>query len=1406
MTTQLGGGFPSGVHTAEFQSMFGALLRGNLNLEAPPGENTAIDITLLRNQLPGKNRVVSNVFSKKLSTWEGSWESVFAPLSAMSLREEVRTTYYPLHTMDQSPENAPARNIIHSSQSIQYDMQHHNLQAEFSNSALMDEETALIEVPNAMEVLVSAGIAALKNVIAQQLLESPVIWSNRRQRGNVTGHTNIIEATTSELNTAFIFSRDVLNGLQVTHIAMVAIGLTENNNFNAVVFPEHTYKKVLLQNQNTVFAQSGAKNDTMVANAVQIESSSIINGLTVYSDKLKFFANNPQIGVNTFAAIKQYGQYYLLNNTDTSRLICTDCSEGIKQQTILVPNAETDNWMELNTWKLANLDMRYDIYGDRKLTAAHQNVLRHLTIAQVRTGIQDTSNYIGPFFWNAKVPTLGPDSKPIGHSYRVIQAWGDADFRSWTLEQNSDFGQIVRDRMLKEGILTSEGQNAIHKLKGIFDELNNFDATSVQVQSYFAALKSNPENHPIEGGYLKANSFGGVQPPRYDPTNRAYYNSSAGQDTYPVGIRIVDDDLAMGTKGTLVAFPFVTKVVYISDLVQQGGAVDRDLIAADDTLGNNITKNALMGNPVYVPQNVGFPVPYGMGNINGLLTLQRMLRGGDFRGYSRELLVDIDAGLRALITVVKYIFAIVPVNMFTDPENVPFFMKTNNDEMNAVNTAIASIFLGMPHPIMTRSTLNQTTVDFGRGQHLANRSNEQGYANNEVIINMGFNVINPPTDKTEEPLDLWLPRQENAAAPEDIRNEVELLGVIADLFKNRNLSSLARNALINEGQEVFRIWEQTIGKSYESMVREGLVNITTPIGNTMTNNYRKFAWFFREEIFKPSLNHQKEGLAELMSAVIGLLKGNPEDVNLSRSYINTLKIGASSLKSRKRNLEIQESVTSAIGTDSEIWDSHPLNQWVNTRLTSSKDVWREIHNGLENNIQNYSEFYNSNIRPSDPLNSSIALAGGVFKVAAFSDRSFTVDGNLNEKTFENLLIGVGGALGNAPKLSFNVLQYSQARRSRRTGIFEEFGLTRGPISSSQKTMKTNEIEPGIKRRIDELQYGGENEFLPDTILSKDLIEIIPYEDRYGRETNEMPGIAIRENLLMRFQHLHESIHDPIAQMAAIIQVAAEAHFDNVEAAAKKGFPFFGDSFSVNTPWIQELGGHGCWFNRTTPPAKAGFLYDHAAFQLSAEYKKWLLHLDGWFGCTIIDEHGFLITPFALDCLKYISGWDFKFWKNPEEFDPENIDLTNSPSTFVFNLGSNVTCENFSDPMTLDGLYHPDNFIYQSFNNNRVKFGRNSPVFTSALFYTDLWGFDMITKRGPKISNFGQMESEQYINTIMYRGNERHWNTSTKDFSLEKIGTSHFRGFPGSNFRATLDGAAIWHTPSAISVRTVNSTV
>lgn len=1391
MTTNPGERFPApDGGQINFQTFMGTLLNGNLNLEAPVGENTPIDMTLLRNRLPGKNTVVSQVFKKKISQWAGSWESRFAPLGAMALREEVHVTSYPLHMMEQAAENSPARNIVYSHQSIQYDMEYRNLQAEFSNSALMDEETAMELIPNSMEVLVSAAVEALKDVIIRNLLESPIIWMNRRQRGNLHGNSNIIEATAPETSTSFIFSRGVANAVEKVTIAMVTTGLTENDSeYNAMVLPEHTYKKAIMGSDNTVFAQSGPKNDSRLANAVQTDTSSIIAGVQVYSDKKKRLANNPNVPVNNFVAEKQYGQCWQINNTDTSRLLCTDCNEGVKMRSIKVPNAHADDWTEISTLEAAKHDGRYNIHGDGELNPDHDRLLQHLDSALQRTKIEAHENFIDPFMWHSDVPTLGPDQRPVGHAFRKIKGWGDIDLRVWLPEQSADFGQLMKNRMMQEGALTNQGNDAIFALKGIVEQLNNFDpvgaGSDAAVQGYYAAIRRNPENLPVNNGYLKANSFGSVQPPFYDSDRKAYYYLEGGERRYPAAV--VTGGGALGTANTIIAHVSLTGDDYDGIGAATGAtAVAPNSVITTAGLGGGtapISQDDLLGTVTLRKQEAENPVPFGMGNINGLLTLQRLFRSGQFRGYPRELLTQIDSGLNAILPVARYIFTVVPRNMFTDPSNVPFFMKTNDDQMNAINTMIASLFMGMPHPVMVRNTSNLAAVE--PDAQIGTRDRQMGLSNDaldRILGNFGFNVT-----AGTGPLNL------SVGATPNIKELNQYRATFGELFANRSLSSIARNAILNESAEIARIWRETMGKSYADLIRRNEVRVSDPVGNPVNNVYATFAWFYREEIQAPANNNQSEGLASLLSGIIGLLKGNPEDVDLTPEYIAVLKKGPTSVKQRKREAEVESAVRRGTGTNVDIWNPTALNQWVNTRTTSSKSVWRDIHAGLGDN-DSYSRFYNANIRPADPSNTAFALAGGVFGLDAFNDT------NLPTKTFATLI-----AARPAPKESLKVLQFARARRPRGMGVFEEFGLVRAPpASASRKATRMGPLEESVKSRLENLEFGGEDEILPDTMLSKDFVEVVPYQDRFGRETPEMPGLTVRVNLLDRIQFLNDTIEDPIVKMASIVQVMADANWANVEAAAKRGFPHANDSYIICAPFIRQQGGHALMFNQNQPPAKSGILYDTAAFQMSAEYMKWILHANGWFGCTILDEHGFLVTPFALDCIKYESGWSLTFWDDPEEFDPQNIDFVNDPDTFVFNVGSVITQQNISDPMTLDGLLHQDNFLYQSFDTKRIRFGGGAQNYPSALYYTDRYGLDLIKNHGLAISHFSEIPDQQYANTLMFSGKALLWNTATKSYSSERVGTSHFRYFPGKNFRATLDGAGTWHEPSAVPVRTVNS--
>ncbi len=858
-----GGRFGTGGRYFDRQSVLSSvneqqenLLFKNMGLgrvEVPLGSNQGVSIQTLADRFDGPAPVILQTLKLATETFDDSWHAAIAPMSSTGeLTEKVNTTFYKSYALEQQPEMTVPRTIQREYDQVVFHAQRYGGKADFSHDWFMTPEGER-DFQRCGVVLVSATWRSAKIVVEQALEAAKNVWLSR-PRNNEIGHADPLSATAIEREMFACVSYNPDKALDLVHNNVRNLARTEDVEFDSAVFPEGTLSLVGAAPYRTENSRTGGGELERLQSGAQ---SVRLPGVTIYQHYPQSLANDPQNVHDHLVSISQVGRFFTMY-TDSGSLCAMDECDARKAKSIMIPDATARNYWRLITEVEAKAHSgRYNVDGHGRLSRTHDFLIQNVRTLLEEAGIQLTDGYLDPYVEATEATFTGLDTNPENQGFKVIEHYGDAPLQAWPVKQAADMGVACKNRMLSRKNISDSDISAIERMRRIGEQLNTYNPEERAVRDFFAAVALNPENAP-SGGLLKANLYGGVMPPFVAADNSLSVNTATGPQ-------------AVTTDGAGAY-----------ELGRQAGAAG------------------------------GSKTPFGFGGITGLRTLAAMYRAGQYRGYDVNMLRDISDGVQALDVIVSWLDNMFPNTLFSNPHNVPVYLRTGDEESDRRNAIVASLLQLQPHPVMVAAP-NGNALGGG------------AVANDRIAPDAAF-----------------------ATFTTDAETQANMRAAIA-AYARRTDASPKVIAVFANAQSIQRFadaYKKGFGKMYARF---------TAKSRTAAAADNEFIIFFVEQI-SDTAAIDDAGARLFTSVVSTVLSGQSAVREVNDAYFNSLRQGTEAVLTKKRARTAVTRTEAATG-------------YVNSRLVISDGIWGAL--GKRNADITAADLYP--ILPADPNNSLLPL-------------------------------------------------------------------------------------------------------------------------------------------------------------------------------------------------------------------------------------------------------------------------------------------------------------------------------------------------------------------------------------------------------------------------------------------------
>jgi len=821
--------------------------------------------------------------------------------------------------------------------------------------------------------MISAAWIALKIQTAHAVTMSKQhIRTKNALEGNM--YSNILQATRDE--------REDFGGMCRYNkwifrkaIKMRELAGTEDINFNMVVF---TKGSMDLMSQNP-FQTEIWRNPTAMQKLSLggISMQGIIPGLTFYEDEIWNLSNVAQDQIQQFIQQTTIGHYYFVDGDEAPPKATPEDMPYILSTE--VPNARIDKWDRLEAKALVDGSTRFD--DDGTLSHYHDIVLDELDSILHKTGLKIHDNLLDPYFWKSDVRSSDVDRQVRGHGFEKIEHYGDADPRYFPIEKLLKHGEANHkaNTRRKDGTscaLTEKDCQNIDELKKLKNSLSEVsDLTDESLQGYFFAIASNAENNPANGTvpaseFLQSNQFGSVNPPyvednanvnAWNPRRRMYVISPEDGVTklYVYVVR----STATGPKQFTT--PGQSYSFFLSPEINLGGDEDARMVTIDNA-GLPTAPDYNYATPAVQNLGQGFtsPIavsapskPFGYGGIKGLRTLRQLHMDNNSRGWDPEILKKAADGVDSLTKWFRMLKRQYPRSEYFNPKYVPRFMKSGDDELDALDTAISSVWDHVRYPLMVR--IPTRPIDAGgliAVETLPGApnpgTNARGWLDAKlqaILQAMGFNA-GAATD----------------AGRLDKLRAILNSGIVDQLIKE--------DLIKDNGVTLFNFYKDpssNLGVGYQKELRR--------LKNDPRGDYSTFAALWDQSI---QTEPDNSAAARVVNGILGLAKSKKRSQkDLIQGYIDALKQvpTSSSRPGNKRTAEKEKEADQVLASENQALANAGADGsglWINSRLSISDNAFHVLAGKLANPATSgavVEKAYKMLIRPSDPHNPSRPL-------------------------------------------------------------------------------------------------------------------------------------------------------------------------------------------------------------------------------------------------------------------------------------------------------------------------------------------------------------------------------------------------------------------------------------------------
>ncbi len=620
------------------------------NFPAPLGTNKAVTLQTLADRFNGPNPVVAENLKSVVDRFDGSWQAAIAPIARSEMIQRVNTISYPSVVLEPTPEGSTPRAINRQYQSVAYELVRYGLSAHFMHDFFMTPEGER-DFQESTKTLISATWKRAKLSVVSALENAQSVWYSRVGNDGVTYETPLA-ATATEREAAFCIPYNPGKALDILNTKVSEIGRTEGQEFDSVVFPSNTLSAVAQSAFRTEQFRSGAN----AMNSLQIGGPSVtLPGKTLYEHKQTPVANEPREAVDQLVSVSQFGHYFVLS-ADNSVCNMKECDAQKAKSIMVVDGTTPDNWAEISELRAKAASQRYNVHGDGRLTDTHHELVENIRSLMMDTGIQITDGFFDPYIYTTEAPFNDLDSNPANNGLKVIEYYGDAPLQAMTIEQFADYGKSVVNHLLSRRTVSDADVQAIETLRRIGEQLNDYDPSAAEVGAFFTAVATaNGGAAAVENGLLRANQYGGVDPP----------TTTQGGSTVPFGFG--------GITGLRTLAGMYRSGQYRGYDVNMLRAISDGIQALDI-----VVSNLLVLNPRNIFSNNPDNIPIHLRSGNTRMDIANAIVAAFLQNQPHPVMVSVRGAAAAVVAVVDNVDDIVGEGAGATLQDVDFSVMAPN--------------------------------------------------------------------------------------------------------------------------------------------------------------------------------------------------------------------------------------------------------------------------------------------------------------------------------------------------------------------------------------------------------------------------------------------------------------------------------------------------------------------------------------------------------------------------------------------------------------------------------------------------------------------------------------------------------------------------------------------------------
>jgi hypothetical protein len=1367
-----------------------------------PEDLQHITAETLAQAFAGKNGLTTERIHEHYEDGRGWW-TAFAPVRVMEMNEVTTIDTWDSATMVLSPEDAAPQLITHREESHVFTMSRYALGAKFRMDFFKTARGQKV-YSGAVKTLVSSSWIAAKIQTGYAALDSTqTLLIN--ERGSGRAYNDLLDATTIERDGFGILNKSP-KGIYRLNTRADAIADSSKKVWDMVVLTSGTLDLLAQSGFHTEAFRVGEAKASLALSLGGKSLQGIFPGKVIYEDAIWRLANTTEDDIRQFRTRSQVGEWYF--NYGTSQYDSDDVQAALS---IMIPSMDQDGYKLQQIKKLINVSTRFT--DDGELGPYTKLMLQNLPSILQRAGLKDVDQMIDPYVYKTDASS-NRDKQDKLHGYAIIENYGDADIRYFTVDQNIKHGKASKRLFEKEGVVTQQDVLNIKNLQTLVDSLYNLDDISDEsMQGYFAAIAVNPENAVTPGDnssfFLKSNQFGSVMPPYVEvtpsnqvsdvnPPTKLYVLDPRDmtRKLYIYAVRSdVKADIARDYGGSAnarnVATPGQTWSFFLSEKMFDDALPAADRLAAINAgidVGAPSDDHTARGNN-YIYANraaVNSYKYYSTTAKRGTETPTDVGLGAtDVQGYGIPLHVQAPkrpyafgniAGIRTLAQ-----------------------MYINNDsrgwDENILKTAAEGVrsldlyftVLKQHYPLCKWTDPNfvptyMKTGDSDMDSMNAAINNLWDHVKYPLMIrvpsalsdaagNIGIEVMSPGTG-------VAIGRNAIGFTPAKSRAILHEMGFTFDgtAGSGKNPLVLADSAAAATKLEAV-LARPEIDESIKSeLLRDGgrelfafYRDVHSNLGSKFQEDARRIAFrgnmgdlssfaYLWQSVFQSDASDEK--VARAMNGILGLCQARTSARDLTLAQVNKLKESSfpTSRADEEAKRAIAASRTATLGGTRQ--SSNGL--WVNSRLTISEKVWHNIARMLSNttSAEITEKFYKLIVRPSDPKDQTKPLAGVMASRLTATDTT------------------------NIPSIRTSMateFAYGKAKRSKSLGIFGVTDLLGDSgATTTKRTRDSGSLYGGVPDVDDDLinglsDYGVGKSRVPNTMFSNaksPFYETVDYQDKYGRSLQAQADDVVSKKkwLVFRINEIYRLCEtDWMVRIPALMLTLTKVHKHSVFTLLDKNLPIPFSCFILFKPHITLAMGAGMWAKGGAETAENGYNYNDAVLQLNGMNKQWHLHYSKWMGTHIYDPSNFVIFR-DIRFEGYISGHDDKYYDDPESFEPTNLDYDRS--MWAIDCGGNLTIDDIPEVLTTSFKYTDKQFPYNLLNRKDI-FSRDQQLLPSGIYTLTTWRLNQINSNTwIDRTTFAKEKNSTWINEAMYQGPQRNWDPVKKAYKKQIKGRGH----------------------------------